>query len=160
MFGELQQLHDRKVMMPVDSETMSTKDKHKALNYLMFMKMKRCGKVKACGCADGRKQRAHIDREEASSPTVAIESILLSCVIDAEEGRHVATADISGAFMQDDMDEMVYMRLEGAMVDLLLKVAPEYEPYVFMENGKRCCMCSCSRPYMERSARHCSFGAS
>ena len=98
-------------------------------------------------------------KEEASSPTVAIESILLSCVIDAEEGRHVATADIPSAFMQVDMDEMVHMRLEGTMVDLLLKVAPEYEPDVFMENGKEFCMCCCSRPNMERSERRYSFGA-
>jgi hypothetical protein len=45
-------------------------------------------------------------KEEASSPTVSIESIMLSCVIDAKEGRHVATANIPGAFMQADMDEV------------------------------------------------------
>jgi hypothetical protein len=135
--AELQQLHDRKVMMPVDAETLSVEDKRKALEYLMFLKEKRCGKIKGRGCADGRKQRLYTTKEEASSPTVAIESILLSCVIDAEEGRHVATADIPSAFMQVDMDEMVHMRLEGTMVDLLLKVAPEYEPYVFMESGKK-----------------------
>ena len=43
---------------------------------------------------------------------------MLSCVIDAKERRHVATADIPGAFMQADMDEVVYMRLEGVMGDL------------------------------------------
>jgi hypothetical protein len=32
---------------------------------------------------------------------------------------------------------MVHMRVEGAMVDLLLKVAPEYDPYVFMECEKK-----------------------
>jgi hypothetical protein len=70
----------------------------------MFLKQKRCGKIKARGCADGQKQRAYTMKEEASAPTVAIESLLLTCVIDATEERDVATVDIPGAFMQADMD--------------------------------------------------------
>jgi hypothetical protein len=98
--AELQQLHERKVMMPVAAETLSPEGKHKALEYLMFLNEKWCGKMKGRGCADGRKQRVYTTKDGASSPTVAIEPILLSFVIDAEEGRHVATADISGALMQ------------------------------------------------------------
>jgi Reverse transcriptase (RNA-dependent DNA polymerase) len=135
--AELHQLHDRKVMEPVHAESLSPEEKKKALQYLMFLKEKRCGKIKGRGCADGRKQRLYTAKEEASSPTVAIESILLSAVIDAKEGRHVATADIPGAFMQADMDEVVHMRLEGTMVDLLLNVAPEYAIFVTIENGKK-----------------------
>jgi hypothetical protein len=58
-------------------------------------------------------------------------------VIDAEEGRHMAMVDIPGAFMQADMDEMVHMRLEGVMVDLLLNVAPHFRQFVTTENGRR-----------------------
>ena len=43
-----------------------------ALSYLMFLKRKRSGKVKARGCADGRPQREYISKEESSSPTVSI----------------------------------------------------------------------------------------
>jgi hypothetical protein len=43
-----------------------------ALNYLMFLKRKRCGKVKARGCAGGRPQREYISKDESSSPTVSI----------------------------------------------------------------------------------------
>ena len=43
-----------------------------ALNYLMFLKRKRCGKLKACGCADGRPQQEYITRAESSSPTVSL----------------------------------------------------------------------------------------
>jgi hypothetical protein len=56
-----------------------------------------------------RKQRLYTTKEEASSPTVAIERILLSCVIDVEEGRHVAKVNILSDFMQVDMDEMVHI---------------------------------------------------
>jgi Reverse transcriptase (RNA-dependent DNA polymerase) len=134
---ELHQLHDREVMTPVEADSLSQEEKKRALQYLMFLKEKRCGKIKGRGCADGRKQRLYTAKEDASSPTVAIESILLSCVIDAKEQRHVATADIPGAFMQADMDEVVHMRLEGTMVDLLLNVAPKYAIFVTIENGKK-----------------------
>jgi hypothetical protein len=61
--------------------------------------------VKGRGCADGRKQRKYIAKEDASSPTVATESVFITAVIDAEEGRDVAVVDIPGAFMQANMDE-------------------------------------------------------
>jgi hypothetical protein len=62
---------------------------------------------------------------------------MLTSMIDALEVRHVATADIPGAFMQADMDEGVHMRLVGTMVELLLQIAPEYERYVVIEGGQR-----------------------
>jgi hypothetical protein len=53
---ELQQLHNRKVMEPVAADSLTYAEKKKALEYLMFLKEKRTGKIKGCGCADGRKQ--------------------------------------------------------------------------------------------------------
>jgi hypothetical protein len=38
--------------------------------------------------------------EDASSPTVATEAMLLSCIINAEEERDVAVIDIPNAFIQ------------------------------------------------------------
>jgi hypothetical protein len=134
---ELKQLHDRKVLAPTHARGMTPAEKKKALQYLMFLKKKRNGTIKGRGCADGRKQRAYTTKEDASAPTVAIESVLLSCVIDAEEGRDVATLDIPGAFMQADMDELVHMKLEGTMAELLIKLEPKlYRKYVLMEKGK------------------------
>eukprot|EP00957_Ditylum_brightwellii_P156873 11939680-Ditylum_brightwellii.AAC.1 len=60
-----------------------------SLQYLMFLTKKRCRKIKGHGCADGRKQRSYIPKDDASAPTVAIESLMLSCLIDAKEGRDV-----------------------------------------------------------------------
>jgi hypothetical protein len=110
---ELQQLHDRKVVEPVQSSTLNRERKRKALTYLMFLKQKRCGKVKGRGCADGRKQREFLGKDETSSPTVSIETVMLTSIIDAQEGRDVATVDIPGAFMQVDMDDIVRTRFEG-----------------------------------------------
>ncbi len=75
----------------------------------MFLKRKSCGKVKARGCADGRKQQAHIPREDTFSPTVSTEAVFLTAIIDALEEREVAVLDIPGAFMQANQDGEVFV---------------------------------------------------
>ena len=117
---EIQQLHDRGVLRAVHKTDLSWNEVQQALGYLMFLKRKRCGKIKGQGCADGRKQRAYIDKEDSASPTVATDSVFITAVIDALERRVVAVADIPGAFMHSDMDPGVYMRLTGLMAELLL----------------------------------------
>jgi len=103
----------------------------------MYLKKKRCGRIKGRGCADGRKQRSSTSKEDASSPTVAIESVMLSCTIDAKEGRDIATCDIPGVFLQADMDELVRVRLEGTMAELMARLDPKlYRKYVMIEHGK------------------------
>jgi len=86
---EMQQLHDRKVSEPKAAHMLTREEKKKALEYLIFLKKKRCGRIKARGCADGRKQRIYKSKEETSSPTVAVESLFLSCSIDTKERRDV-----------------------------------------------------------------------
>ena len=131
VYKELQQLHEQKVGEPRDATTLSPMQKKNALGYLMFLKQKRTGQIKGRGCADGRKQRLNTPKDAASSPTVATESVLLSCVIDAKERRDVATVDIPGAFMQGDQDETVHMCLEGTLAELLTKCDPKlYRKYV------------------------------
>jgi len=134
---EMKQLHDRKTIRPRLSSDLSLSEKRKALAYLMFIKEKRCGTIKGRGCADGRKQRLYKTKEETSSPTVRTESLMLSCVIDAKERRKVVTCDVPGAFMQVDVDEVVHVKLEGPLAELLTKVDPElYSKYLVQEKGK------------------------
>ena len=137
VLSELKQLHDRKVLEPKAAGDLTREEKRAALHYLMFLKKKRCGRIKGRGCADGRKQRIYTTKEDASSPTVAIEALMLSCVIDAKERRDVGIVDIPGAFMQADMDETVHMKMEGKMAELLVRIDPaQYRKYVAHENGK------------------------
>ena len=103
----------------------------------MFLKQKRCGKIKARGCADGRKQRIYKTKEETSAPTVHTESLFLSAVIDAKEGREVVTCDIPGAFMHANMDEDLHLKLEGPLAELLTKVHRVYSDYLVDERGKK-----------------------
>jgi hypothetical protein len=67
----------------------------------------------------------YTNKEDTSSPTVAIESVFITSVIDAHENQDVATIDVPGAFMQADMDDVVHMKLEGTMAELLIKLAPD-----------------------------------
>ena len=135
---EMQQLHDRRVMQPVRRKDLSPAQKREALGYLMFLKKKRCGKIKGRGCADGRKQRAYITKEESTSPTISTEAVFLTAVVDAWEHRKVAVLDMPGAFMQVDMDELVHVRFSGEMVDKLLEIDHElYSGYVTVERGEK-----------------------
>jgi len=99
----------------------------------MYLKQKRCGRIKARGCADGQKQCVYKTKYKTSSPTISMEAVFLTCLIDAKEERYVVTTDILGAFMHTDIDDI---KLEGTMADLLVRVNPEkYGPYIVSENG-------------------------
>jgi hypothetical protein len=137
IISEMTQLDVMDVIEPKMANMLTKTGKRAALEYLMFLKQKHCGKIKGRGCADGRKQRLYMNKEDTSSPTVTTEGLLLSCTIDAKEGRDVATADIPGAFMQTDMDATVHVRLSGPLFSLLVRVNPgKYAKFVSKEGGK------------------------
>lgn len=136
--AEMQQLHDLKVMQPKASKSLSQQQRRNALQYLMFLKRKRDGRIKGRGCADGRKQRANAVKGEASSPTISTEAVFLILTIAAKEGRDVMVMDIPGAFLQTELkDECVHVRFVGRMAELLVLIDPKlYRPHVIMEKGK------------------------
>ena len=65
----------------------------------MFLKEKIDEVVKGRSVAGGNKQHDYISKEDASSPNVSTEAVLLSCIIDAEEDRDVAVIYISNTFI-------------------------------------------------------------
>jgi hypothetical protein len=68
VLSELNQLHIRKVLEPKQANDLSKEEKRGALQYLMFLKQKRCGKLKGWGYVDGGKQQEHTSKDEAASP--------------------------------------------------------------------------------------------
>jgi hypothetical protein len=84
--------------------------------------------------AGGNKQQDYISKEDASSPTVTKEAVLLSCIINAKRGRDVAVVDIPNAFIQtqvEDERDMAIIKICGVLVDILVQIAPEvYKSYV------------------------------
>ena len=52
---------------------------------------------------------------------------MISCMIDAMEGRDVATYDIQGTFLKNDYDKgEVNINMEGEMMNLHVKINPAY----------------------------------
>ena len=140
--GEMKQLHDRATWKPLDVNTLSAQERRDAMESLIFLTEKRDGRVKARHCADGRKQRSWMAKEEAASPTVALESLMLSTVIDAKEGREVAMVDIPNAFIQMENEKLHekhkrdIMKVKGALVKILVNLYPEvYAKFVSYEKG-------------------------
>jgi hypothetical protein len=65
---------------------------------------------------------------------VATESVLLTCIIDAEEDRDVAVIDIPNAFIQtkvEDEKDRVFIRVRGELANILVDIDKDYYgPYV------------------------------
>ena len=128
---ELQQFHDRRVVEPKKPQDLSYEQRIRSLAYLMFLKLKIDEvRIKGRGCADGRKQRDWLSKEDTPSPTMSTEGPILSCMIDTMEGRYVATADIPGAFLQTKYDKGdIHIKLEGDMVNLIEDIYLWYYKY-------------------------------
>jgi hypothetical protein len=103
-----------------------------ALSYLMFLKRKRNGTVKARGCADGRPQCEYISKDHSSSPIVSIYALMVSCLMDAIDERKGVTCEIPGAFLQADWpaDQDCYLKFENVMVDMICQIDSNYSKNV------------------------------
>jgi hypothetical protein len=103
----------------------------------MFLKQKLDGKIKGRIVAGGNKRLNYISKGGAIAPTVAKETVLLSCIIEAEEGRNIAVLDIPNAFVQTRVEnekDMAFIKIRGVLVDILVEIAPDvYKPYVSRE---------------------------
>ena len=98
--AEMQQLHFRDTFKPHHYKDLTMDHRKRILESHLFLKLKRDGTVKGRTVAGGNKQRDYISKEEASSPTVSSEAVLLTCIVDALERRDVAVIDIPNAFIQ------------------------------------------------------------
>ena len=140
---EMDQLHKQNCFTPILIATMTASEKKKAMNSLIFLVEKRDRRIKARTCANGSIQREWMTREESASPTAALESIMLTGVIDAIEERDVATVDIPNAFIQTEVktkdgEDRVIMKITGVLIDMLVQMNPElYGPCVIYEKGRK-----------------------
>ena len=107
-----------------------------ALNLLIIIREKRCGKIKGRVVADGSKQRSTVPREDATSPTIQLESLIMSLLIDAKEGRDVAISDVVGAYLLAEMKDHVIVKLTGTAVGVLCTANKKYKQFVSTEKGK------------------------
>jgi hypothetical protein len=100
VYEEIEQLHNRGCFKPIHIESYGSASRQQVMGSIMFLTEKRDGTIKARNVTDGRKQRTWMSKEEAASPTVMLESLLLTAIIDAKENRDVCVVDIPHAFVQ------------------------------------------------------------
>ena len=75
---ELDQMYRRSCFTPIDIATLTPSEKKKAQVGLMFVTEKKDGTVKGRLVYNGKPTRIWYDREETASPTVMLESIMLT----------------------------------------------------------------------------------
>ena len=79
-------------------------------------------------------------KTKTSSPTVSLEAMMLSCAIDAKDGRYVTVTDIPGAFLHADMNQDVHMLLERTIAELIIKLEPKlYRKYIWRNKATNLC---------------------
>jgi hypothetical protein len=122
---EMKQMLSREVFEEIQYSTLSNEDKKLALPILLFLTRKRDGSVKGRACADGRKQRIWMDKEDTRSPTVATEALFYLLMIDAYEERDVATLDLPGHFLQTPMEGRLILRLDRELALALVDINQE-----------------------------------
>jgi hypothetical protein len=82
---------------PCDPKLLTYSEKNCPI--VSFVSFKKNRVIKGWGCAEGQKQCQYIAKEDASSPTVAIKSVMLSHTFNAKVRRSIATADIPRVFL-------------------------------------------------------------
>ena len=99
---------------------------------------KRDGRIKARKCAIGSKQRDFdgYNKANGSSSAVSTKGVILTASIDGHFGHDVAMIDIRNAFLWDDNDDEVLIKLRVKMVELLVDLDPSlYRKYVVVEKS-------------------------
>jgi hypothetical protein len=124
---ELSQMHTREAFAPQDADSLTYEQRRRALESIVHVNHKRDDSKKARLCADGRKQRLTMRKDETASPTVGTDSVFITAAIEAAENRHTAVVGLPGAYLSADMDneEEVLMALRGDLANMMALTAPE-----------------------------------
>ena len=141
---EINQLYQRNCFSPISVASMTTGERRKAMTALMFLTEKRDSTIKGRMVYNGKPTREWLSREDSASPTAALESIMLTAIIEAHEGRDVMTVDIPNAFIQTEMlereegQERVIMKITGVLPEMMVQLDPDkYGHCMVFEKGKK-----------------------
>ena len=97
---ELSQLHFCNTFEPANPSTLTKKEKERAIESHLFLKLKQDATMKGRMVAGGNKQCTYTPKEDAASPMAYLESVMLTAMINAKEGQDVAIANVPNAFVQ------------------------------------------------------------
>ena len=115
---------------------MTQQQKARSIESLIFITEKRDGHIKARTCGNGSKQCQWMTKADTSSPTVSMQSVLITFAIEVHKNQEVAIIDIPNAVVQMPHEgETVFMKVQGELANILLETCPElYKDYVVYEN--------------------------
>jgi hypothetical protein len=65
-----------------------------------------------------------------SSPTMSITSLYILCNLLLEKDMQVATADVVGAYLNAEMTDEVFMRIDKRLVPYMVESNPEHEKMI------------------------------
>ena len=132
---ELKQIHEMDALIPLEAEELSEEEK-KAVVSSMLLTEKRDGLIKTRQCADGRKLKKCMSKEE--SPTVSNGAIFITCAIEAKERCNIALVYLPGAFLHAVNDKDIIMNMRGKLAELMTMVALQtYRKYIAIEKGQK-----------------------
>ena len=122
---EFEQMVEKKVWAPVNVQRLPSEEKARIIRSSMFLKEKflasgKFEKLKARLVAGGDQQDKTL-YDDLPAPTVGTSSVFTLLSIAASEGRKVTAIDISGAYLNADMDTglTVHMRLDKNMTGMM-----------------------------------------
>jgi hypothetical protein len=136
--AELMNVHNKGTWKPILRNALTHEQRRAVIRSSMFLREKFFAsgpfeKIKARLVAGGDQQDREL-YEDLSSPTVAAACVMAVSAIAAHERRTVITIDIGGAFlnasMPTDTGVIVHMRLDAKMTAILVRLLPEYAPFV------------------------------
>jgi len=135
MNKEMNQLHQKGVMEPVNYTDLTPKQKVRMLRSLMFLKRKRNNVLKSRFVANGSIQIRSMSAVDPSSPTVSTEALFITAAIDAVERRSIATVDIEGAYLHAQMVGEVLMKIDPVIAQILVGIDPTYKDYLLPDGS-------------------------
>ena len=113
----------REVFSEVDQDSLTYEQKRKALPVLLFLTLKHDrSTIKGRACADRRPQRIWTEKQDSTYPTIDVEALFYTLIMDAMEGRDVAICDLPGNFLQTNTEEFLLLRVNGALALLLVEL--------------------------------------
>ena len=134
---EIKNLTDNDCFGETKYEKLTQEQKDRALPILMFMVLKRHGEIKTRGVANGSVQRVYTNKDYCSPPTPDFYAFNYICAVIELEGRDAATVDLPGFFLQTEQDELIMLRLTGAVALMLTETDPyNWKKHLREEDGR------------------------
>ena len=126
---EIKQMEDMQVWIPVDKYDDGELIPCSCINKAKVNNKNEIIKLKSRLVAGGHRQLTNPFTNN-SSPTLTISSLFTLCNIALQNNMKIITADVVGAYLNADLKENIYMKLNKEITKYLINLKPEYKKYL------------------------------